>query len=145
MRVLVTGATGFLGREVTHQLGTAGHDVTAFTHSPGDVPGVHTVHGDLTDTASVRAAITDAGAIDAVCHLAALTQARESRQRPLPYWDVNTAGTLRLLQTLTDQPGPAPLRPGLDRSRLRNRPVRTHPRGRAHCTDIGVRTKQSGS
>ncbi len=50
------------------------------------------------------AAITDAGTIDAVCHLAALTQARESRQRPLPYWDVNTAGTLRLLQALTDQP-----------------------------------------
>ncbi len=75
MRVLVTGATGFLGREVTHQLSTAGHDVTAFTHGPGDVPGVRTVHGDLTDTASVRAAITDAGTIDA----SALRQRRSRR------------------------------------------------------------------
>ena len=107
MRVLVTGATGFLGREVTHQLTAAGHEVVALTRGTSTVPdGSHSVHGDLTDLASVRNALAQAGPVEAVCHLAALTQARESRQHPLPYWNINTAGTLRILQALADQATP---------------------------------------
>lgn len=107
MRVLVTGATGFLGREVAHQLTAAGHDVVALTHNGAVGPGgPSAVHGDLTDLGSLRAALAEIESLDAVCHLAALTQARESRQRPLDYWDVNTAGTLRLLQALAGRPAP---------------------------------------
>jgi len=73
VRVLVTGATGFLGREVTHQLTAAGHEVVALTRGPSTIPdGSHSVHGDLTDLASVRNALAQAGPVEAVCHLAAL-------------------------------------------------------------------------
>lgn len=107
MRVLVTGATGFLGREVTHHLATAGHEVIALTRQPSAGPDWPlAVRGDLTDLGSVRTALSEIDSLDAVCHLAALTQARESRHRPLDYWNVNTAGTLRLLQALAARSAP---------------------------------------
>jgi UDP-glucose 4-epimerase len=107
VRVLVTGATGFLGREVTHQLTAVGHEVVALTRGPSTVPGApQTVRGDLTDLASVRNALAQAGPVEVVCHLAALTQARDSRRDPLRYWDLNTAGTLRILQAVAERSMP---------------------------------------
>jgi uncharacterized protein YbjT (DUF2867 family) len=49
MRVLVTGATGHVGRHVVRRLAEAGHDVRAMTRNPGAEfpPGVEVVHGDL--------------------------------------------------------------------------------------------------
>lgn len=108
MRVLVTGSSGFLGREVVHQLTTAGHEVVALTRRRIVEPSqIQSVSADLTDARSLLEAIAEAGPLDAVCHLAALTQARESKQDPLSYWDVNTAGTLRIVQAVARQATPA--------------------------------------
>jgi len=67
MRVLVTGATSFIGRAVVSRLHTRGDVVTAFQRRPGGLgPAEHL--GDITDRAAVTAAVAGA---DAVIHLAA--------------------------------------------------------------------------
>jgi len=56
MRVLVTGATGFIGGHLVPELVAAGHDVRALVRDPGryDAPeGVDVVSGDLLDEDSL--------------------------------------------------------------------------------------------
>ncbi|WP_433051712.1 NAD-dependent epimerase/dehydratase family protein [Dactylosporangium sp. CS-033363] len=102
MRVLVTGGLGYLGHAVTLELQAAGHEVTVMTRGRADAKppaGAELVEGDIRDREGV-AGIVRAGQYDGVCHLAAVTQGRESFADPLTYWDVNTGGTLNLLLAL---------------------------------------------
>jgi UDP-glucose 4-epimerase len=98
MRVLVTGASGFVGYAVAARLVEHGHDVAGLTRSAtSKLPEqVDRVHGDLSPDA-LRAALSD---VDGVCHLAARTRVRESRTDPLGYWETNVGGTLALLHTM---------------------------------------------
>ncbi|MEU4539966.1 NAD(P)H-binding protein [Streptosporangium sp. NPDC023825] len=60
MTILVTGATGLVGREVVGQLLKTGHDVRALTRRPavaGLPEGVTVVEGDLERPESLRAAL----------------------------------------------------------------------------------------
>ncbi len=69
MNVVVTGAGGFIGRELIGRLLVAGHHVVGLdTMAGGILPGAHAVVGDLADPA-VRAAAL-AGGCDALVHLA---------------------------------------------------------------------------
>jgi UDP-glucose 4-epimerase len=104
MRVLVTGAFGFIGTAVGRRLALAGHDVVAVTSRSLDevtapVFPCRIVRADLRDQVSVRAAITGAE-VDAVCHLAGLGKVRESFERPDEYQAVNAAGTKALIDAL---------------------------------------------
>ncbi|CCH31490.1 NAD(P)H-binding protein [Actinosynnema sp. NPDC047251] len=59
MTVLVTGATGTVGRPLVHHLLAAGHRVRALTRDPARAAlpaGVEVVRGDTTDTGSLHAA-----------------------------------------------------------------------------------------
>ncbi|PSK82244.1 uncharacterized protein YbjT (DUF2867 family) [Murinocardiopsis flavida] len=59
MRILVTGATGQVGRHLVAQLHEAGHDVRALSRTPAkaDLPaGVEVVAGELTDATTLGAA-----------------------------------------------------------------------------------------
>ena len=52
VRVLVTGASGFLGRRVCAELRGRDHEVAALVRRPGSQPeGTEAVAGDLTDAA----------------------------------------------------------------------------------------------
>ncbi len=97
----MTGAFGFIGTAVSRRLALAGHEVIALTHQPpGTVSspaGCDVVHGDVRDKYAVRTAVS---AADAVCHLAALTQVRESFDNPAEYFEVNVTGTRNLLEAL---------------------------------------------
>lgn len=105
MRVLVTGATGFVGYTVAAALVDAGHDVTALARDERDLPvGVQRVHGDLLRVESVVSAVESTGAA-AVCHLAALARVRDSQADPLAYWRTNVGGTLAVLQAMTRRGG----------------------------------------
>ena len=92
--MLVTGASGFLGRAVCAELIARGHPVAALVRRPGsEPPGTMPIVGDLTDTASTRAAVRSATP-DCVVHLAAeIGTQRNSRKID----EVNIRGMRRLV------------------------------------------------
>lgn len=73
MSVLVTGATGYIGREVAAMLAAAGKDVKGLVHrDDAELPtGVEAVRGDVTDPGSLAEAMTG---VDAVVHLVAILE-----------------------------------------------------------------------
>lgn len=110
MRVLVTGADGFAGTWLVRALLAAGHEVTGTTISATG-PGPGLLKPDersavdwrvlqLTDMASATAVLAPASgrAWDAVVHLAAIASSREAGKDPGQTWNVNAAGTARLLE-----------------------------------------------
>ena len=102
MKLLVTGADGFVGRHLVRRLARDGHQVTAACRPGGQPvawdPGVTEIPLELTDDASVRAA-ADTGP-EGVVHLAAVASNREANADPGQAWVVNAAGTARLAEAL---------------------------------------------
>jgi UDP-glucose 4-epimerase len=102
VHVLVTGGLGFLGHAVTLNLLATGHRVTVLSRGRAEATpatGAELVTGDVRDRVRMAEIVAD-GEFDEVCHLAALTSGRDSYADPLTYFDVNTIGTLNLLQAL---------------------------------------------
>src|SRR6188768_968607 len=62
--IVITGATGNIGRPLTHALAAAGHQVTAISRRPAEAPygGRHVV-ADLADPATLEPALTGAKAL----------------------------------------------------------------------------------
>jgi dihydroflavonol-4-reductase len=104
MRVLVTGATGFVGSHATAALRRAGHDVRALVRDPARLAhalapfGASADHvvGDMTDPAAVAAAVKGC---DAVVHAAASLGFSRDRDRSsaAPHEDVNLVGARTVL------------------------------------------------
>jgi NAD dependent epimerase/dehydratase len=112
MKVLVTGADGFIGSHLVEALVRAGYDVRAFVyynsfnswgwldHCAPDVRGHFDVFaGDIRDAHGVRTAMTGC---DRVLHLAALIAIPYSYHSPDTYVDTNVKGTLNILQAARD-------------------------------------------
>lgn len=121
MRVLVTGANGFVGRHVVPALASRGHTVRALVRPGARLDGAlptdaERVFGDVTVPESLPPVVAD---VDAVVHLAGVTRAsRASRYRR-----VNVEGTraladacagrgLRRLIYLSSLSAQGPSRPG---------------------------------
>ena len=101
MRVLVTGARGFVGRHLTAALRARGHHVVeADRHANvGGEPAEHAelLPVDVTDALAVRAAF-DLARPDAVAHLAAQAAVPASLDDPAGTLEVNVRGTLHVLE-----------------------------------------------
>jgi nucleoside-diphosphate-sugar epimerase len=94
MRVLVTGASGFVGRMACAELRSHDHQVGALVRRPGSEPaGTRAHEGDITDPASLGRAI-DSAQPDAVVHLAAQTAATKDADL---IEKVNVQGTRNLV------------------------------------------------
>lgn len=107
MRIVVTGAAGFIGSHTCERLVARGHEVVgldafdsylypaeAKRKNAADLatlPRLRLIEGDICDAAAVASAITPE--VDVVCHLAALAGVRPSLAQPLRYLRTNIEGT----------------------------------------------------
>src|SRR5215208_7192867 len=94
MRVLVTGATGFVGPKVANAIVDAGHEVRVLERKPGSwrkagIRCQEAVQGDVTDTDGLRSAVEGR---EVVVHLVAIRQGR-----PEQFQRVMIEGTRNLL------------------------------------------------
>ncbi|HSZ41826.1 MAG TPA: NAD-dependent epimerase/dehydratase family protein [Trebonia sp.] len=106
MRVLVTGAAGFIGSHVAEALIADGHEVlwldslapAVHSEKPSYLPGdLSFLHRDIRDGAAVADALDG---VDAVCHLAAMVGLGVSLADLPLYSDVNVTGTATLLDAM---------------------------------------------
>lgn len=113
-RVLVTGGCGFIGCNLADALAARGHNVLILDNlqRPGAAENAEWLKArhrariaievaDVRDAAAVRSLVGEAGA---VLHLAAQVAVTTSLERPLDDLDINTRGTLNVLEStrLTD-------------------------------------------
>jgi dTDP-glucose 4,6-dehydratase len=108
MKVLVTGADGFIGSHLAEELVRRGYNVRAFVyynsfnswgwldHAPRDVKeNLDVFAGDVRDPHGVKTAMKGC---DIVLHLAALIGIPYSYHSPDTYVDTNVKGTLHVVQ-----------------------------------------------
>lgn len=111
VRILVTGAAGFIGSTLSEQLIERGDEVIGVdcfdeTLYPSEMkhanlvalresPRFRLVEGDVVDEGLMRRLVGD---VDAIVHLAALAGVRNSLAHPLRYHRTNSEGTLVILE-----------------------------------------------
>ncbi len=88
MRIVVTGAAGFLGSHVADHLKARGHDVTVFDAKRGERH--ETIIGDLLDPVALCTAFDGA---EVVCHLGAIGDVYLAGEQPALAASVNAVGT----------------------------------------------------
>jgi dTDP-L-rhamnose 4-epimerase len=106
VRVLVTGGAGFIGSHIVDALVVDGHEVRVLDallpaahagHPDSCNPGAEYVWGDVTDPATVEAAVTG---VDAVSHQAAMVGLGVDFDDVADYVHHNAFGTATLLRAL---------------------------------------------
>jgi UDP-glucose 4-epimerase len=104
MKILVTGAAGFIGSVVTQRLVEQGHDVTAMDnlchgHRQAVHPKATFVNLDLLDRPGLDA-LLESAKVDAVVHLAAEALIDESIRNPGRFYRANVIGGINLLDAM---------------------------------------------
>jgi UDP-glucuronate 4-epimerase len=113
MRILLTGAAGFIGSHLAERLCARGDQVFGLDNfdafypraikeanlaAVAARPGFAFIEGDITSPPTLQAAFV-AARPEVVIHLAALAGVRPSIAAPLRYAEVNVMGTLRVLES----------------------------------------------
>ena len=113
MRIVVTGAAGFIGSHTCTRLVERGHQVIGLDSFDGYLypseikrrnaamlTGVQMIEGNICDPIAVSRAITPE--TDVVCHLAALAGVRPSLAQPLRYLETNIEGTGVIIERMRE-------------------------------------------
>ena len=111
MKLLITGAGGFIGSHLTELAIKEGHEVRAFVHYNNNSSwgwlddshikdDVEVFAGDIRDFDSVKQA---SSGVDGILHLAALIGIPYSYQSPLAYIRTNVEGTYNVLQAAREE------------------------------------------
>jgi dTDP-L-rhamnose 4-epimerase len=116
MKVLVTGGAGFIGSNVTVELGSLGHEVTVLDNLTPQIHGsepettsplfqsivncARILRGDICDEAKLLEALEGQ---EAIIHLAAETGTGQSMYEIKRYVDVNIGGTALILNLLANR------------------------------------------
>jgi len=113
MKILLTGAAGFIGSHLAERLCARGDQVVGFDNFDPFYArelkerniqvvrkknGFSLIEGDLTSVGDLQRAFTAVGSVDLVVHLAALAGVRPSIANPVRYSEVNVTGTLNLFE-----------------------------------------------
>jgi UDP-glucose 4-epimerase len=106
MKILVTGAAGFIGSVVTEQLVEAGHQVIAVDnlssgHKAAVHPGAKFMQADLRDPSWIKL-LFQTQPIEAVVHLAAEALVDLSMRDPGRFFQVNVAAGLNLIDAMVE-------------------------------------------
>ena len=96
MKILVSGATGFLGNNLSRKLRESGHQIITTVRSTSDLRtldglGVETVHADLTDASAMAPVLED---VDLIIHSAAMIQLGHSKRQASIDFNVNSTTVL---------------------------------------------------
>jgi UDP-glucose 4-epimerase len=95
MRVLVTGAAGFLGRHVARHFRDEGWDVAGFDLTEFAEPGIEPITGDLTDMTAI---VSAARGVDRIVHIGAIGDVYLAGEQPSLAAAVNVVGTANALE-----------------------------------------------
>jgi nucleoside-diphosphate-sugar epimerase len=102
MRYFITGTTGFIGGKLARELVKRGHTVVAIARNPAKASdlaalGIEVHKGDVTDKASMRAAMTG---VDGVYHVAGWYKL--GTRNPQEGYDINVTGTRNVLELMRE-------------------------------------------
>ncbi|MBF7121102.1 UDP-glucose 4-epimerase GalE [Pediococcus pentosaceus] len=106
MSILVVGGAGYIGSHMVKRLVEQNRDVVVVDnlstgHRGAVDKGVKFYEGDIRDHAFLKE-VFDQEVIDTVVHFAAFSIVPESMEKPLKYFDNNTAGMVALLEEMRD-------------------------------------------
>ncbi len=103
MKVLITGGAGFIGSHIAEYFAEEGHTVrildnlaTGFLRNIPHNKNIEFIQGDICDSSSVEKAVSG---VDCVFHEAALVSVPLSCEKPVEAFQINTLGTLNVLQS----------------------------------------------
>jgi UDP-glucuronate 4-epimerase len=103
MRVLITGAGGFVGSFTAARFAREGHEVTGFDirarplDPRHEAPPVRIVEGDIRDPARVRAVAEECRA-EGIVHAAAVIRQDDGANDPMRMYRINVDGTMSVLE-----------------------------------------------
>ena len=107
MRVLVTGAAGFIGSHLCRRLAQEGSQIVGLddlsegsSDNLSDVPEVDLIEADLRDSQKVRLASRK---VDVILHQAAVRSVPRSLEVPVLTTEVNVVGTLNVLMAAQEE------------------------------------------
>lgn len=95
MRVLVTGAAGFLGRHTAQHFKDKGWEVTGFDLQEDEGSEIETIVGDLTSSSEVNEAVAGC---DVVVHIGAIGDVYLAGEQPTLAAEVNVVGTSNVVE-----------------------------------------------
>ena len=108
MAILVLGGAGYIGSHMVDRLVETGQEKVVVVdnlvtgHRAAVHPDAVFYQGDLADQDFMRKVFKENPDVDAVIHFAAYSLVAESMEKPLKYFDNNTAGMVKLLEVMNE-------------------------------------------